>query len=148
MGAEQALSGACMATASRRPADMPDATAIEHRRRAADEEAIEVVAADGGIARSRTAATGSARRIATGSGRRCAFSPSRSLSPVHSRTRSKCAPVRARARRRPCARRRGASALSPVSRTSASSIACCTERPFVCRCQPTKGEPSYSIVSL
>ncbi len=37
---------------------------------------------------------------------------------------------------------------SPEKAAIASSIACWTEGPFCCRCQPTKGPPSYSMVSL
>ena len=83
----------CMATASsapRRHARRGRGRATGGARRMSD--AVAVVAADRRIARveavrDRLGAQGSA----IGSGRRCAFSPSRSLSPVHSRTRSKCA---------------------------------------------------------
>src|ERR1700730_10633138 len=97
---------------------------------------------------SKVSGTGSAAKIATGSGRKWALRPSRSTSRGQSLARSTWATwpsawTPASVRPAPPTK-----ALSPLRASSAVSIASCTESPFFCRCQPAKGEPSYSMLSL
>ena len=128
--------------------DPPGAAEFERERRAAIDDAIEVVARARAVARVEIGAHALGAEDRDGMGMKQRVEPLAEPErlPVALKIDMRDLAERMHAR----VRAPGAvdDARAPVIAKSAPSSASWTERPFSCRCQPTNGAPSYSRVSL